>query len=479
MSNQVERFKKMVEDSQDWFWEFDENANFTYVSPSIRDLLGYEPEELIGLNAFDLMSSDEAERVRKHFDPIAKKYLPFKNLENVNLHKDGRPVVIESSGTPIFNEEGQFCGYRGIDRDITARKMLKKNYQRLAKLTSDYVHRCIRTGKSEFQVQWVDGAIKAISGYRLDDILSLGCFLPMVHPDDRQTVSDYLLGLKPGDVKAIEFRIVTQQQEIRWVHEQSRCERGRLEGELVLLGAVTDITERKNAEIRLRESNKELDAFVNTVAHDLRTPVTPIIGYAEILRENYKELLDKQGLFYLAEIEKAGGEMLVLMENLLSLAKSGNIKRPAKHISTDEVVAGVIKSLETDSSSVGVTLQATSLPPVHLPKTFLIQIFDNLIGNAIRYAGKSSDLIEVGGERIGRKVRFFVRDHGPGIPQEEREHIFEIFYRGTNTGEVNGSGIGLAIVYKLARNCGGRAWVEETRGGGCTFWVEMDHVAQN
>jgi hypothetical protein len=114
MSNVEERFRKMVEDSQDWFWEFDENAKFTYVSPGIRNLLGYEPEELIGVNAFDLMDADEVQRVRRHFDPIAKKYLPFKNLENVNIHKDGYKVVIESSGTPIFDKEGQFRGYRGM-----------------------------------------------------------------------------------------------------------------------------------------------------------------------------------------------------------------------------------------------------------------------------------------------------------------------------------------------------------------------------
>jgi PAS domain S-box-containing protein len=72
MSNVQERFRRMVESSQDWFWEFDEHANFTYVSPSVRDLIGYEPEEVIGLNAFDLMSDEEAERVHKHFDPIAK-----------------------------------------------------------------------------------------------------------------------------------------------------------------------------------------------------------------------------------------------------------------------------------------------------------------------------------------------------------------------------------------------------------------------
>ena len=74
MDRETERFKKMVQSSQDVFWEFDENANFTYVSEGIRNLLGYDPEELIGLNAFDLMNADEAARVHSHFDPIAKRF---------------------------------------------------------------------------------------------------------------------------------------------------------------------------------------------------------------------------------------------------------------------------------------------------------------------------------------------------------------------------------------------------------------------
>lgn len=140
MSKNNERFRKMIDSSQDWFWEFDENANFTYASPVIKDLLGFEPEDLIGLNAFDLMAPEEADRVRKHFDPIAKKFLPFNNLENTNLHKDGHEVVIESSGTPFFDEEGKFRGYRGIDRDITSRKKIEADL-RQAKLNAETASR--------------------------------------------------------------------------------------------------------------------------------------------------------------------------------------------------------------------------------------------------------------------------------------------------------------------------------------------------
>jgi signal transduction histidine kinase len=235
-----------------------------------------------------------------------------------------------------------------------------------------------------------------------------------------------------------------------------------------------DYTERKANEEQMLSMIRELEAFTYTLSHDLRTPLTPIIGYAEILRENYKELIDQQGLHYLEEIERAGVEMLALMEGLLSLAHAKGHERSAEAVSTNEVVARVIKRLGTRIASVGVVLHVNTLPSVHVPKTYLTQIFDNLIGNAIFYAGRNDDIIEVGGEQKGKQVRFFVRDHGPGIPEHERKDVFEVFYRGSTSEGLKGTGLGLAIVQKIARNCGGEAWVEETSGGGCTFWVEFE-----
>ena len=240
-----------------------------------------------------------------------------------------------------------------------------------------------------------------------------------------------------------------------------------------------NITDRKRTEAALKESNEELDAFVYTISHDLRTSITPIIGYADLLREDFKEHLNEQGLTYLSEIEKAGAGMLTLMQSLLDLAKAAKLEPPQKSISTDKVVAGVIKNLTAEISHSGVVMQVKSLPSVYIPKTFLIQIFDNLISNAIRYAGNSGDTIEVGGEHTGNRIRFFVRDHGPGISEQERKHIFEIFYRGDGRDKVKGSGVGLAIVQKIARNCGGRSWVEETPGGGCTFWFELEETPRH
>jgi PAS domain S-box-containing protein len=117
-----EKYQSLIEATSDWVWEVNQEGVYTYVSPRIKDLLGYEPEEVINKTPFDLMSPEEAKRVREIFETLVAQQGSIDSLENTNLHKDGHPVVLETSGRPFFDAKGELKGYRGIDRDITARK---------------------------------------------------------------------------------------------------------------------------------------------------------------------------------------------------------------------------------------------------------------------------------------------------------------------------------------------------------------------
>ena len=247
-----------------------------------------------------------------------------------------------------------------------------------------------------------------------------------------------------------------------------------------ILGNYEDITDRKKAEKdlrqgeeRLRAANGELEAFAYTVSHDLRTPLTVILGYADLLQKSLRDRLDEQELNSLSLIYDSGIRMVELMEDLLVLAKIGQIEQPAEPLNTGEVVSDVVCGLAEIVTEAGAAVAIGALPTLRVPRTLLVQVFQNLIGNALRYGCKPGDVIEVGGERKGEKVRLYVRDYGPGIPIEERSRIFEVFYRGTTGKNEKGTGIGLATVQKIARLFDGRAWVEETPGGGSTFWAEI------
>lgn len=124
-----ERFRNLVESTSDWIWEVDQKGVYTYVSPQIRNLLGYAPKEVIGKTPFDLMPTDEAQRISEIFKSIVTDKESIKNLENINRHKDGRLVVLETSGVPFYDSHGDLGGYRGIDRDITERKLVEKRLE--------------------------------------------------------------------------------------------------------------------------------------------------------------------------------------------------------------------------------------------------------------------------------------------------------------------------------------------------------------
>jgi PAS domain S-box-containing protein len=116
------RFQNLIETLYDWVWEIDAKGHYTYVSPQVRNILGYEIQEVLGKTPYDLMPPEEAKRVSEKFGSLMAERKPIIALENVNLHKDGHPVILESNGLPFTDANGEFQGYRGTDRNITERK---------------------------------------------------------------------------------------------------------------------------------------------------------------------------------------------------------------------------------------------------------------------------------------------------------------------------------------------------------------------
>lgn len=125
-----ERLRQIVGTANDFIWQLNESGGFTFVSPQVTDLLGYEPEEMLGRTPFDFMPPEEAARVAPEFADMSGKREPFRDLESLNLHKDGGLVVLETNGVPFFNTSGVFCGYRGTNRDITDRKRYEAELQK-------------------------------------------------------------------------------------------------------------------------------------------------------------------------------------------------------------------------------------------------------------------------------------------------------------------------------------------------------------
>ena len=234
-----------------------------------------------------------------------------------------------------------------------------------------------------------------------------------------------------------------------------------------------DITERIATKRQLQQTNRELDAFVSTVSHDLRSPLTPLIGFAELLGDRYGDQLDDIGQECIVEIKKTAEKMKNLLEDLLTLSRVGQLKMPEEPLNATEIAENVLLELADKVLEHRAKVQIDKLPKVKMPESLLTDLFRNLLGNALKYAAGHDPHIEVSGHEFSDRIRFVVIDHGFGIDKGEREAIFEPFKRGRRSQESSGTGIGLATVAKIARVSGGNSWVEETPGGGATFIVEL------
>ena len=165
-----EQFRTLVETTNDWVWEVNADGIYTYASPQVEQLLGYTPEEVLGKTPFDLMSEAEAEKISYEFELILEQQRAFSGLENINLHKNGSEVVLETSGVPYFDDEGQLKGYRGIDRDITEKKSYQRE-MRLAAMVLQNTPEGVMITDDELNIVSVNPAFVTTTGYSAEEIV--------------------------------------------------------------------------------------------------------------------------------------------------------------------------------------------------------------------------------------------------------------------------------------------------------------------
>ena len=164
-----EKFRSLIESTSDWIWEIDVNGVYTYSSPKVTDILGYEPGEIMGKTPFDLMPPEEAARLGQQFASITAERRLIQRLENTNVHKTGRLVVLETSGVPVFDKDGQWRGYRGIDRDITVRKLAEKALEELNRTLQQRVEDEVAKNRAKDRMMMAQGR-QAAMGEMLGNI---------------------------------------------------------------------------------------------------------------------------------------------------------------------------------------------------------------------------------------------------------------------------------------------------------------------
>ena len=261
------KFRALAEATTDWMWEVNEQAVYTYCSPKIRDLLGYEPDEALGKTPFDFMPEEEARRVAGLFGPIAAARKPFAGMENTNRHKDGRLVVLECRGAPIIDAYGVFGGYRGFDQDITERKW-GENVIREAELRYRTIFE--QAGAGVAQIESSTGRFVQLN-HQYCEILGLTeaemlatTVGAVTHPDDVERDLESMTRLLSGEIPSftMEKRYVRKDGGIVWVNLNVAPLWRSGETPVHHIAIAQDITARKQTEESLRQSEGWLRSFM-------------------------------------------------------------------------------------------------------------------------------------------------------------------------------------------------------------------------
>jgi chemotaxis family two-component system sensor kinase Cph1 len=220
---------------------------------------------------------------------------------------------------------------------------------------------------------------------------------------------------------------------------------------------------RKATEIRilndkLKEAYDELDAFSYTISHDLKNPLTAIKSYGQLLQRSPN--LDTREQKMLAGILTGAVRMQSMIEEVLHYSKAGQIKAKPKFVDMAILLADLKEQLLVAHEHLPVNIRIDSTSPIYGDETMIQQVFSNLLGNAIKYSGKTiAPQISVSGERIENQIRYRVTDNGIGIKLRDLEKIFDLFTRSDDVDEYEGSGVGLAIVKKIMEKHQVRIWV--------------------
>jgi signal transduction histidine kinase len=237
-------------------------------------------------------------------------------------------------------------------------------------------------------------------------------------------------------------------------------------------------TRVKDRTEQLKDSNRELESFVYTVSHDLKSPVVSLHGMASILLEDYSDKLDDQGKHYLQRVVANATFMEQLIADLLTLSRAVRRARKPERVNTDALLGELLDQCQETIRHRGVVIKVHSpLPEVVFDATHLRQIFLNLLTNAIKFLGdQPAPMIEIGGRSEDGFVEYYLKDNGIGIDPRYHDLIFGIFQRLKEV-EVDGTGVGLAIVKKIIDSAQGKIWIESEKGKGTTFFFQLPSQA--
>ena len=481
------RYRGLLEAAPDAMVVVNASGEIVLLNVQAERQFGYRRDELTGQKVKNIIPEGFAERLiadhaRSAAEAVAQQI--DSGLELNGRRKDGSEFPIEMMLSPLQSSEGILV--TAAIRDITERKRvegaLRLNEERFRLFGSnvkDYAHIMLDT--EGLIVGWNQGA-ERIKGYRAEEIIGQHFSRFYAAEDVRNGVPALELkqAFETGRFEGEGWRVRKDGSRFlaNIVITAMRDEKGRLRG----FGKITrDITERKHAEealmktmAELKRSNEELGQFAYVASHDLQEPLRMVASYTQLLAQRYKGRLDSDADEFIGFAVDGCNRMQRLIQDLLCYSRAGTNIGKLRKISVETTLQEALTNLQVTIKESGAVVTHDLLPAIVTDDAQLVQLFQNLIGNAIKYHGAEVPRVHVSATNsAGNEWTFSVRDNGLGIEPQYFERIFILFQRLHGQQEFEGTGIGLAMCRKIVDRLGGRIWVESQPKHGSTFFFAL------
>ena len=471
-------------------WEFDPPTGHVTWSDEVFRIFGRDLE--LGAPSFEELQQQIYAGDRDNHQDVLQTAIetvqPYE-IEYRLYRPDGTLRHVQARGEPLVDASGQLVQLVGTVLDITDRKQAEENLRNL----SDRLTLALKSGAigiwdwhiPDNSLIW-DDRMYELFGITPDQFTNIyDDWANRLHPDDRaSSIAANHLALQGKKDYDHEFRVVHPDGTIRFIKAYALVQRNEQGEPQSMIGINFDITERKQAELKLQQttaqleaSNRELEAFAYSVSHDLRSPLRAIDGFSRALLEDYGEHFDEESKDYFDRIRSNVNRMGMLIDDLLRLSRVSRSEMRYGSVNLSALVQAQVDDMQAAEPERQVTVVVAPGAIVSADATLMGVAIANLLQNAWKFTSHHATAhLEFGVIQQAGQPAYFVRDDGAGFDMAYANMLFGVFQRLHNTDEFPGTGIGLATVQRAIHRHGGRVWAEGAVEQGATIYFTVPHT---
>src|ERR1035437_5163430 len=476
------RFRQIVETAQEGIWMIDVNNQTIFVNKKMCEILEYTEEEMMGRTN---LSFKDAEEQKIALQQIARRKKGIKETHESNfITKSGRHIYTQVSTNPILGEDGCYISTLAMITDITERKRAEKEIAMLA-FSLRSINECVSITDMEDKSLFVNESFKKTYGYSEEELIGKNMLIVRSPNNPPEVVREILPATLQGKWNGELWNKRKDGSEFP-IYLSTTLINDKGSKPLGLIGVAKDITGRKQAEEelaianrKLAVSNEDIERYAYVTSHDLQEPLRMVTSFLQLLQKKYDQQLDDTAQKYINFAVDGAARMKTLILDLLEFSRISSVEQQHTIINLNDVVAKTRQALKAAIDESQATINVHFLPEVCGNESQLLQLFQNLIGNAIKYISNLKPVIEIGYAETRGEWQFYVQDNGIGIDKKFFEKIFIISQRLHTKKEYEGTGIGLAICKKIVQSHGGKIWVESEQEKGSIFYFTISKIQMN